>query len=105
MREASADLLSFVDDDNVLTRDYLSDAVTVKGEWPFSGVLGSGAIIPEFETEPRKDVTELFPLFGSPCVLITTVEQCFCLHRRDALECVSERRSPMHIVIRSTGSR
>jgi glycosyltransferase involved in cell wall biosynthesis len=61
MREASADLLIFVDDDNVLTRSYLSDAVTIKGEWPFLGVWGSGAIIPEFETQPRKDVTELLP--------------------------------------------
>jgi GT2 family glycosyltransferase len=61
MREASADLLIFVDDDNVLTRNYLFDAVTIKGEWPFLGVWGSGAIIPEFETQPRRDVTELLP--------------------------------------------
>jgi glycosyltransferase involved in cell wall biosynthesis len=46
MRKPSADLLSFVDDDNVLTRNWLSDAVTIKGEWPFSGVWGNGAIIP-----------------------------------------------------------
>jgi glycosyltransferase involved in cell wall biosynthesis len=61
MREASADLLIFVDDDNVLTRNYLSDAVRIKGEWPLLGVWGSGAIIPEFERQPTKDVTELLP--------------------------------------------
>jgi hypothetical protein len=40
MREPSADLLIFVDDDNVLTRSYLCDAVTIKGEWAFVGRLG-----------------------------------------------------------------
>jgi hypothetical protein len=54
-------LLIFVDDDNVLTRNYLSDAVTIKDEWPFLGVWGSGAIIPEFETQPKNDLTELLP--------------------------------------------
>jgi glycosyltransferase involved in cell wall biosynthesis len=61
MREASADLLIFVDDDNLLTKNYLSDAIMIKGEWPFLGVWGSGAIIPEFERQPREDVTQLLP--------------------------------------------
>jgi hypothetical protein len=47
------------DDDNVLTSNYLSDAVTIKSEWPILGVWGSAAIIPEFESQPRKDLTEL----------------------------------------------
>ena len=38
MREAVADLLIFVDDDNVLASDYLYKAVTIKDEWPFLGV-------------------------------------------------------------------
>jgi glycosyltransferase involved in cell wall biosynthesis len=61
MREASADLLIFVDDDNVLARNYLSNAVAIKGDWPFLGVWGSGATIPEFERQPREDVTQLLP--------------------------------------------
>jgi glycosyltransferase involved in cell wall biosynthesis len=61
MREASADLLIFVDDDNVLTSNYLSDAVTIKTDWPHLGVWGSGAIIPEFERQPTEYVTRLLP--------------------------------------------
>jgi glycosyltransferase involved in cell wall biosynthesis len=59
MREASADLLVFVDDDNVLDRDYLSEAIRIKREWPMLGVWGSGAIIPEFEVEPAEQLREL----------------------------------------------
>jgi hypothetical protein len=33
----------------------------MKREWPLLGVWGSGAIIPEFEIQPRNDVTELLP--------------------------------------------
>jgi glycosyltransferase involved in cell wall biosynthesis len=61
MREAAADLLIFVDDDNVLGQNYILDAVAVKREWPRLGVWGSGALIPEFESKPRECVT---PLLG-----------------------------------------
>jgi glycosyltransferase involved in cell wall biosynthesis len=52
MREASADLLVFVDDDNVLEPNYLLEAIRIKREWPLLGVWGSGATFPEFEVEP-----------------------------------------------------
>ena len=61
MREAAADLLIFVDDDNVLGQNYLLDAVAIKREWPHLGVWGSGALIPEFESKPRECVTHLLP--------------------------------------------
>jgi glycosyltransferase involved in cell wall biosynthesis len=51
---ARADFLVFVDDDNVLTENYLSTALKVEQEWPKLGTWGSGAIIPEFEQEPAK---------------------------------------------------
>src|SRR5262249_46007012 len=38
IREATSDLLVFVDDDNVLDPDYLSEAIRVKNEWPMLGV-------------------------------------------------------------------
>jgi hypothetical protein len=65
----------------------------MKREWPLLGVWGSGAIIPEFEIQPRNDVTELLPYFGSACVLITTVQQCFYLHRRDGVARWNVRQS------------
>jgi len=59
MLEASTDLLIFVDDDNVLDRNYLLEAVRIKHEWPQLGVWGSGAIVPEFEVAPQPDVAKL----------------------------------------------
>jgi glycosyltransferase involved in cell wall biosynthesis len=48
MREARADILLFVDDDNVLAPDYLEQALVVGEQWPFIGAWG-GSIIPEYE--------------------------------------------------------
>jgi glycosyltransferase involved in cell wall biosynthesis len=61
MREAAADLLIFVDDDNVLEPDYLSEVLRIKHAWPMLGVWGSGAIVPEFEVQPAADVEKLVP--------------------------------------------
>ena len=61
IREARADLLVFVDDDNVLDPGYLSEAVRIKKEWPMLGVWGSGAIIPEFEKLPAEHLKRLLP--------------------------------------------
>jgi len=49
---ARADLLIFVDDDNVLAENYLSEALKIKQEWPRLGTWGSGTINPEFEQQP-----------------------------------------------------
>jgi len=48
MREARGEVLTFVDDDNVLAPDYLEQALAVGAAWPFVGAWG-GSIIPEFE--------------------------------------------------------
>jgi glycosyltransferase involved in cell wall biosynthesis len=54
IREATGDLLVFVDDDNVLEPDYLERAITIGEAWPILGVWG-GQQIPEFEDgEPRE---------------------------------------------------
>jgi glycosyltransferase involved in cell wall biosynthesis len=58
MRESSADMLIFVDDDNILAPDYLSEAIRINREWPLLGVWGSGAIVPEFEVEPAEHLRE-----------------------------------------------
>jgi glycosyltransferase involved in cell wall biosynthesis len=52
MAEAAADILVFVDDDNVLAPDYLSEALSIGQEWPELGTWGAGVISPEFEREP-----------------------------------------------------
>jgi glycosyltransferase involved in cell wall biosynthesis len=61
MAEASGDILVFVDDDNVLASDYLSEVIRIKRDWPSLGTWGSGAIIPEFELEPKRHLDKLVP--------------------------------------------
>jgi glycosyltransferase involved in cell wall biosynthesis len=51
IREARADILIFVDDDNILAANYLEQALVIAKSWPFIGAWG-GSLIPEFEIEP-----------------------------------------------------
>jgi glycosyltransferase involved in cell wall biosynthesis len=53
IREARADLLVFVDDDNVLQSEYLTEAIRIKQEWPKLGAWGSAWTVPEFEKRPQ----------------------------------------------------
>lgn len=53
MAAARADILLFVDDDNVLDPDYLLNAVQIGEQWPQLGVWG-GAIKPEFDETPAE---------------------------------------------------
>jgi hypothetical protein len=52
IREARADLLVFVDDDNLLAPDYLERALQIAAERPYLGAW-SGNVVPEFELEPE----------------------------------------------------
>jgi glycosyltransferase involved in cell wall biosynthesis len=61
MTEAVAELLVFVDDDNVLAPNYLSEALRIKREWPTLGTWGSGTIVPEFEREPAEHLKPYLP--------------------------------------------
>ena len=61
IRESSAGLLVFVDDDNVLYPDYLSEALRIEHDWPILGTWGSGSILPEFELEPAAHLTPYLP--------------------------------------------
>jgi glycosyltransferase involved in cell wall biosynthesis len=53
IREASADLLVFVDDDNVLAPDYLEQAEGLAAAWPNLGAF-SGQVFAEFEVQPEE---------------------------------------------------
>jgi glycosyltransferase involved in cell wall biosynthesis len=61
IREACADLIVFVDDDNVLDETYLSQAVAIAREWPLLGAWGSGSIKADFEVEPAGPVRQFLP--------------------------------------------
>ena len=58
IRESRADLLVFLDDDNVLQSDYLAECLSIEAEYRFLGAWG-GQIIPEFEVQPS-EVTQPF---------------------------------------------
>lgn len=51
INESSSELLVFVDDDNVLDCDYLTNALLVRRQHPQVGAFG-GSMLPEFETAP-----------------------------------------------------
>jgi glycosyltransferase involved in cell wall biosynthesis len=59
IRDSAADLLVFVDDDNVLASDYLEIALTLSEKWPMLGAF-SGNIAGEFESEPPNWTREYF---------------------------------------------
>ena len=58
--EAVAELLIFVDDDNVLDPDYLEQALRVGREYPFLGTWG-GQCIPEYAVEPAPELKPYLP--------------------------------------------
>jgi glycosyltransferase involved in cell wall biosynthesis len=58
--EAVGDLLIFVDDDNVLQRDYLETALRISVTHPHLGAFG-GSIEAKFEVEPDPRLESLLP--------------------------------------------
>lgn len=56
IREAQGRLLLFIDDDNVLVRDYLEQCVAIAAAHPFLPVFGAGQLIPEYEVEPAAEL-------------------------------------------------
>lgn len=50
--EARGNILVFVDDDNILDPNYLSNVLAVSLKWPSLGAWGSGHIAPIFESKP-----------------------------------------------------
>jgi glycosyltransferase involved in cell wall biosynthesis len=61
LRSAAADVIVFIDDDNVVDPLYLEEAVRIGRERPELGAWGSGSIVPEFELAPSPDVGRLVP--------------------------------------------
>lgn len=53
INEAAAEILVFVDDDNVLDPDYLEQTLRIASEWPIVGAW-SGQTRPEFEVLPAE---------------------------------------------------
>ena len=52
IHESSAPLIVFVDDDNILSPDFLEQALAIARRLPQLGVFGAGKLDPEFERQP-----------------------------------------------------
>jgi hypothetical protein len=63
IRDSSAPLLIFVDDDNLLAPDYLDVAVEISKRWPMLGAWG-GRIVPKFEVAPPEWITPYLPMLA-----------------------------------------
>lgn len=50
LKESVGDILIFIDDDNILRKDFFEMALEIDKEWPILGAWG-GEIIPEYESE------------------------------------------------------
>jgi glycosyltransferase involved in cell wall biosynthesis len=104
MAEALAELMVFVDDDNILDPDYLAQALRIRRDWPQLGTFGSGATIPEFELEPKPHLRELVPnlaLRDEPAARWSNVFPCgeatpwgagLCITRRAAEAYIHDER-------------
>ena len=108
INEAAAELLVFVDDDNILAQDYLSEALRICREWPTLGTWGSGTITPEFEQQPPGHLEpylaflalrsnkkacwsnvlsckEATPAGAGMCVRTTVAEEYCCLQSKEGI--------------------
>jgi glycosyltransferase involved in cell wall biosynthesis len=56
IREASGELIVFVDDDNVLGPDYLERALEIHSRFPRLGAFGAGTLEPELEVDPEAEI-------------------------------------------------
>ena len=56
IKEASGDLVIFVDDDNVLAPDFLEQARSISARYPYLGAFGAGKLEPEFEVPPPPEL-------------------------------------------------
>ena len=54
-------IIVFVDDDNVLNANYLTEAAKISQECPHFGTWGAGVIVPDFEAPPDPAFKELLP--------------------------------------------
>ena len=91
IQESSADLIVFVDDDNILDPNYLEEANRIKVEWPRLGVWGAGVIAPEFEVRPAAYLTEFLEYLALRQVNTcrwSNMMPCYGAHPWGAGQCV-----------------
>jgi glycosyltransferase involved in cell wall biosynthesis len=68
IEESRADMLVFVDDDNVLAPDYLRTARAILRALPHIGVIGAGTLEGEFEVAPAPELVPYLRALSIRCV-------------------------------------
>ena len=68
--ETGTPLLLFVDDDNVLSEDYLMNLLELEKKMPFIGCFGAGVLDPEYEEQPREELLQLMPMLALRTITI-----------------------------------
>jgi glycosyltransferase involved in cell wall biosynthesis len=61
IRESIGDILIFVDDDNVISKEYVARSLEIARSWPILGAWGAGTIVPEFEVQPAEHLADHLP--------------------------------------------
>jgi len=104
IREARGQILVFVDDDNVLDRDYLEVALNIADHWPMIGAF-SGQVRPRFEQTPAEWTRKYWNHLAIrefsedrwsniPCLQDTAPNGAgLCVHRHVALEYLTYHES------------
>lgn len=62
--ETETPLLLFVDDDNVLSENYLVNLLELERKMPFIGCFGAGVLEPEYEEQPKDELRPLMPMLA-----------------------------------------
>jgi glycosyltransferase involved in cell wall biosynthesis len=99
--EAAYDLLVFVDDDNLLSTNYLEVAESLSCSWPMLGAWGAGCLRPEFDEPPPLWTKPYWPLMGIDSLSRDRWSNCWdgtttpcgaglCLRRSIALKYTSD---------------
>jgi glycosyltransferase involved in cell wall biosynthesis len=73
--ESRANLLAFIDDDNVAGPDFLEVAVRTVARFPYLGAFGPGLLEPEFEVQPTamiRPYVRLLAIRATPAPLYST---------------------------------
>jgi glycosyltransferase involved in cell wall biosynthesis len=68
--ETESPLLLFVDDDNVLSEDYLVNLLELERKMPFIGCFGAGVLEPEYEEQPKEELRSLMPMLALRTIFI-----------------------------------
>lgn len=64
IRNTTAPLILYIDDDNILPPDYLAQALSIDREFPQMSIWGASVIAPEYEVAPAPELEPFCPILA-----------------------------------------